>query len=292
MTKIFFDTEFSGLHQNTTLISIGLISECGKTFYAELTDYDESQIDEWLQVNVIDKLYLTDKDLKKSTGNNRLMKGGNNIVRMGLSNWLAQFDKVEMWSDCLSYDWVLFCQIFGHAFNIPKNVYYIPFDLCTLFKIKGIDPDINREEFCEIFGGDSLPNKHNALWDAQVIKMCYEKANQIIEPSAEIMEVEFESKFDRLVYLVEQWAKEKGILEHGTPEKQALKTLEECGELLIDIGKNDKLGICDDLGDLLVTIIIQAKMQNLNVIDCLQAAYDIISKRSGRMVSGTFIKNE
>jgi hypothetical protein len=38
-TKIFFDTEFTGLHQGTTLISIGLISECGKTFYAEFTDY-------------------------------------------------------------------------------------------------------------------------------------------------------------------------------------------------------------------------------------------------------------
>jgi DNA polymerase III epsilon subunit-like protein len=33
-TKIFFDTEFTGLHQKTTLISIGLVSECGKTFYA------------------------------------------------------------------------------------------------------------------------------------------------------------------------------------------------------------------------------------------------------------------
>ena len=37
-TKIFFDTEFTGLHQNTTLISIGLVSECGKSFYAELVD--------------------------------------------------------------------------------------------------------------------------------------------------------------------------------------------------------------------------------------------------------------
>ena len=36
MTKIFFDTEFTGLHQKTTLISIGLIAETGETFYAEL----------------------------------------------------------------------------------------------------------------------------------------------------------------------------------------------------------------------------------------------------------------
>lgn len=187
-TKVFFDTEFTGLHQGTTLISIGLISECGKTFYAELIDYDKSQIDKWLQWNVIDNLCLTDEELKKSTGNNRLMKGENNIVRMGLSNWFAFFDKVEIWSDCLSYDWVLFNQIFGHAFNIPKNVYYIPFDICTMFKERGIDPDINREEFISNAKSESgevlhfdeqgsliQAQKHNALWDAKVIKACYEK---------------------------------------------------------------------------------------------------------------------
>ena len=49
-TKLFFDTEFTGLHKNTTLISIGIISEDGKTFYAELNDYDINQIsdDNWI----------------------------------------------------------------------------------------------------------------------------------------------------------------------------------------------------------------------------------------------------
>jgi hypothetical protein len=65
---------------------------------------------------------------------------------------------------------VLFNQLYGHAFNIPKNVYYIPFDICTLMKIKGVDPDINREEFAGVNG-----SKHNALHDAKVIKACYEK---------------------------------------------------------------------------------------------------------------------
>ena len=53
MKKIFFDCEFTGLHKNTTLISIGLISDCGKTFYAEFTDY---QVDDWIRDNVISKL--------------------------------------------------------------------------------------------------------------------------------------------------------------------------------------------------------------------------------------------
>ena len=171
-TKVFFDTEFTGLRQDTSLISIGLISECGKTFYAELTDYDKSQIDAWLQANVIDNLYLTENDVKKSTGNNRLIKSDKSIMKMSLNNWLSQFKEVEMWSDCLAYDWVLFNNIFGTAFDIPKNVYYIPFDLSTLFKIKNVDPDISREEF---INNSVQGDKHNALYDAKVIKECYNK---------------------------------------------------------------------------------------------------------------------
>jgi len=175
-TKIFFDTEFTGLHQNTTLISIGLISECGKTFYAELTDYDKAQIDEWLQKNVIDNLELqnTRPQISRYNKHTELTEiySDTEMLKIELTKWLKQFNNVEIWSDCLAYDWVLFNQIFGHAFNIPENVYYIPFDICTLFKIKGVDPDISREEFS---GSQEVENKHNALFDAKVIKLCYER---------------------------------------------------------------------------------------------------------------------
>lgn len=166
--KVFFDTEFTGLHKNTTLISIGLIAEDGRKFYAEFNDYDKSQIDGWLQENVIENLRFDDRpDWEFDPW---FHWGDTTFVKNALQKWLAQFDKVEMWSDCLAYDWVLFNNIFGHAFSIPDNVYYIPFDICTLFKIKGIDTDISREKFSG-FEGD----KHNSLYDAEVIKACYEK---------------------------------------------------------------------------------------------------------------------
>lgn len=60
-TKLFFDTEFTGLHQNTTLISIGIVSEHGHKFYAELNDYDQSQVNDWLRENVINKLQFVDQ---------------------------------------------------------------------------------------------------------------------------------------------------------------------------------------------------------------------------------------
>jgi len=174
-TKVFFDTEFTGLHQKTTLISIALIAESGESFYAEFTDYDKDQVDDWLQSNVINKLkyrhtmpkgFVGVKETKFTCG-----AGNKERVAEALKTWIKQFENVEMWSDCLSYDWVLFCDLFGHAFNIPKNIYYIPFDIATLFKEKGIDPDISREEFCEI----EYMDKHNSYYDAAVIKKCYYK---------------------------------------------------------------------------------------------------------------------
>lgn len=177
MAVVFFDTEFTGLHQNTTLISIGLVSECGKTFYAEFVDYDKSQIDNWLHDNVIENcLYLSSNSPAPScTGlSNYSHVGARNTIKADLIDWLNQFEDIEMWSDCLAYDWVLFNQLWGHAFNIPENIYYIPFDICTLFKMKGIDPDISREEFAEMTNN---AQKHNALWDAKVICECYRRLN-------------------------------------------------------------------------------------------------------------------
>jgi hypothetical protein len=178
--KIFFDTEFTGLHKDTTLISIGLVADDGRTFYAEFNDFKTIYVDDWIRENVIKKLTYTGVfQVNEGTKENVSYKSFGENIRQKLSEWLSQFETVEMWSDCLSYDWVLFCDLFGHAFNIPKNVYYIPFDICTLFKVKGIDPDISREKF--VFGEvyhEMVAQKHNALYDAQLIKACYEKLTQ------------------------------------------------------------------------------------------------------------------
>ncbi len=176
-TKIFMDCEFTGLHQNTTLISIGIISECGKQFYAEFNDYDKSQIDNWIQENVINHLIYPSNGIGIMNENDDLscigIRGSKYYIKSELKMWLTKFKYIEIWSDTLAYDWVLFNQLFGHAFNTPNNVYYIPFDIATLFKIKGIDPDVNREEYVKM---NKKSQKHNALWDAKVIRECYLKA--------------------------------------------------------------------------------------------------------------------
>jgi NTP pyrophosphatase (non-canonical NTP hydrolase) len=91
---------------------------------------------------------------------------------------------------------------------------------------------------------------------------------------------------------VEQWAEEKGILSKATPIKQAMKTQEELTELCNAILDNNKEEIKDAIGDIMVTLIIQAKMQEMTIEECLNAAYDVISKRTGKMVNGQFMKDE
>jgi NTP pyrophosphatase (non-canonical NTP hydrolase) len=90
---------------------------------------------------------------------------------------------------------------------------------------------------------------------------------------------------------VEEWAHEKGIISKGTPMDEALKTMEECTELCVAIHNKDREEIVDAMGDIMVTLIIQAKMQNISLESCLEAAYNIISKRTGRMVNGQFVKD-
>jgi NTP pyrophosphatase (non-canonical NTP hydrolase) len=91
--------------------------------------------------------------------------------------------------------------------------------------------------------------------------------------------------------VIEEWAEDKGILEQSTPMAQALKTLEECTELCTAINKNDRPEIIDAIGDIMVTLIIQAKMQGLTLEECLESAYNVISKRTGKMIDGQFVKD-
>jgi NTP pyrophosphatase (non-canonical NTP hydrolase) len=91
---------------------------------------------------------------------------------------------------------------------------------------------------------------------------------------------------------IEDWAKEKGIMDNANPIKQAMKTQEEVTELCNAILDNDVHEIKDAIGDIIVTLIIQAKMQGTTVEECLNAAYSVIKKRTGSMVNGTFVKDE
>jgi NTP pyrophosphatase (non-canonical NTP hydrolase) len=97
--------------------------------------------------------------------------------------------------------------------------------------------------------------------------------------------------FNELSALVIAWAHQKRIFEKGNPNAQCDKTFEEVEELAEGIENNDREEIIDALGDILVTIIIQAEMQGLDLVECLESAYNVISQRTGKMVNGQFLKD-
>ena len=70
-----------------------------------------------------------------------------------------------------------------------------------------------------------------------------------------------------------------------------LKTMEEVGETARAVLKKDLPEIKDCIGDIVVTLIIQAHFQGLSLRECVESAYNTISQRTGRMVNGSFVKD-
>ena len=96
---------------------------------------------------------------------------------------------------------------------------------------------------------------------------------------------------DKLVKRVEKWAEEKGILSSGTPERQLIKSLEELHETMEATYEGDFNEMVDGCGDTLVTLIIYARLIDSSAYECLEAALNVIEKRTGKMVKGTFVKS-
>jgi NTP pyrophosphatase (non-canonical NTP hydrolase) len=91
--------------------------------------------------------------------------------------------------------------------------------------------------------------------------------------------------------LIRQWAEDKGIYKSGDARTQYVKLMEEAGELAQAILKNDEPEVIDAIGDMVVVLTNLAKLRGHNIENCIKSAYDIIKSRQGKMINGTFVKN-
>lgn len=181
--KLFFDTEFTGLRKDTTLISLGMVSEGNQTFYAEFTDYNKSQCNEWITENVLKNLVLNPTNINNKVIADLQIFGTIYQIERALREWLSQYDSVTLVSDVAHYDMVLFNDIFGGAFCLPQNVsptcHDINQDIARFKSCSEKDAfDLNRENLAKQFGfSDDSMEKHNSLHDALIIKAIYEGIN-------------------------------------------------------------------------------------------------------------------
>lgn len=203
ITNIFFDTEFTGLYKNAKLISIGLVAditdECVDTqFYAEFTDYDCAEVHDntWLEENVINNLIVNQKNLSYI---DNYHIGRKEDIKIGLNHWLSQFEQVQLISDVCHYDMTLFIDIFGGAFDIPKNVSPVCHDLNQeIAKIKKISEreafDLSREDLVH----DDLKvcgAKHNSLYDAKVMRAVAISLRREVDDMKELAEIKAMLKY-------------------------------------------------------------------------------------------------
>ena len=209
--NVYFDTEFTGLVPRTSLISVGMVDENGKKFYAEFTDYDKSMCSDWIKENVLDNLilknlndgfeenYIWNEDLKEAGIVDHIedmfVRGSSDYICDKLKRWFSEYEneRIQLVSDVCHYDMTLLCNLFGGAFNLPDNVnpacYDINMDLMNYFaddtsgdyyncedETMSKAFDSSREKFIVKVLKKKLPEgaKHNSLYDAMIVKLIYE----------------------------------------------------------------------------------------------------------------------
>ena len=92
--------------------------------------------------------------------------------------------------------------------------------------------------------------------------------------------------------LIRDWARSRGLYDKGNSHTPYVKLQEEAGELAKALLKNDKPEVIDAIGDMVVVLTNLAHLQGVTIEDCIDSAYKVISKRTGKMINGTFVKDE
>ena len=106
---VYFDCEFTKLERDAQLLSIGLCDAEGHSFYAEFTDYNMSEITDWVFANVLKKMVNPPTVL---TGDHWTMRGTCKEIRQNLLIWLDAVHKhsncgIQFVSDVCHYDMML-----------------------------------------------------------------------------------------------------------------------------------------------------------------------------------------
>jgi len=168
---IFIDTEFTGEHIKTSLVSLGIVNIEGDQLYLTFNEYERDQVTDWLRENVLSTI-----DAGRSIG----YKEGCEV----LTKWLENYTKGKLLyvvSAGLAHDYLLFLELFKYRYDrkyfhalydLPDYLnHHAAIDLNTMFRIAGLDPSIDRRSFAGYSKNENI--RHNALDDAMVVRKCF-----------------------------------------------------------------------------------------------------------------------
>ena len=123
------------------------------------------------------------------------------------------------------------------------------------------------------------------LHSENIQKQAYKVQNQL--NNIDVM-LDEGTQFDK----IREWALTRGLYQQGDPMTQYVKLQEECGELAKALLKKDEPEVIDAVGDIIVVLTNLAHLKGYKIEDCIESAYDVIKKRTGKMSNGTFVKDE
>lgn len=152
----WFDTEFIDNTKTIDLISIGIVSEDNRTYYAVSNEFDASTADRWVTKHVLNQLPPDSEWKSRET------------IKQELLRFIGK-TKPHFWVYNGAYDWVIMCQLFGHMRDLPKKFPWFAFDIKQLW----------HEVGCPDLPPFNHGKAHNALDDALWTKQSWEYLERI-----------------------------------------------------------------------------------------------------------------
>jgi hypothetical protein len=162
-TKFYLDTEFIESPGKMQLISIGICTERGDTFYAESSVFNPEDANDWVKENVISKLKFYGSKLV-SAGSAKVSSADGVYKREVFGGTDPEF-----WAYFADYDWVNFCWIFGTMMELPEWYPKFCLDLKQEMYTNGLSSQW-KKKVCPDPEGE-----HNALVDAEWNRTLHQK---------------------------------------------------------------------------------------------------------------------
>ena len=164
VARYFYDCEFIEDGRTIELVSIGVIAQDGREYYAVSTEFDPGRANQWVRRHVLDKLPSPSSRVWRSRA----------TIRDELHAFFAAPGlPVELWAWLAAYDHVVLAQLWGAMPDLPRDV-----------------PRLTREirQHWESAGSPPIPgpgtDRHDALADARLAYARWQVAQDVLDRNA------------------------------------------------------------------------------------------------------------
>ncbi|AZA13966.1 polyadenylate-specific 3'-exoribonuclease AS [Corynebacterium choanae] len=116
--RYFYDTEFLDNGTTLELVSIGIVAEDGREYYACSTDFHPGDANQWVRTHVLSQLPSPASPLWKPR---RLI--AEEVAEFLLAHHpTTQADNPQLWAWVGGYDHVVYAQLFGSMADMPARL--------------------------------------------------------------------------------------------------------------------------------------------------------------------------